>query len=60
MDGKPAVKAGETIEVMIDRSGNQVEGYILLSYERPHRLHIWEVLEKAVADGTPDHRESHE
>jgi len=25
---------------MIDRSGNQVEGYILLSYERPHRLHI--------------------
>ena len=53
VDGKPAVKAGETIEVMIDRSGNQVEGYILLSYERPHRLHIWEVLEKAVAEGTP-------
>jgi small subunit ribosomal protein S1 len=52
-DGKPAVKAGETIEVMIDRSGNQVEGYILLSYERPHRLHIWEVLEKAVTEGTP-------
>src|SRR5580692_10270391 len=30
-DGKPAVKAGESIEVMIDRSGQQVEGYILLS-----------------------------
>jgi small subunit ribosomal protein S1 len=53
VDGKPAVKQGETIEVMIDRGGNQVEGYILLSYERPHRLHIWEVLEKAVTDGTP-------
>ncbi len=53
IEGKPAVKPGETIEVMIDRSGNQVEGYILLSYERPHRLHIWEVLEKAVAEGTP-------
>ncbi len=53
LDGKPAVKPGETIEVMIDRSGNQVEGYILLSYERPHRLHIWELLEKAVNDGTP-------
>ena len=53
VDGKPSVQIGETIEVMIDRSGNQVEGYILLSYERPHRLHIWEHLEKAVAEGTP-------
>jgi len=53
VDGKPSVKPGETIDVMIDRSGNQVEGYILLSYERPHRLHIWEVLEKAVNEGTP-------
>src|SRR5580692_13188870 len=47
VDGKPAVHSGDTIEVMIDRGGNQVEGYILLSYERPHRLHIWEQLEKA-------------
>jgi len=53
LDGKPAVRPGETIEVMIDRSGNQIEGYILLSYERPHRLHTWEKLEKAVAEGTP-------
>jgi small subunit ribosomal protein S1 len=52
-DGKPAVQAGDVIDVMIDRSGAQLEGYILLSYERPHRLHIWEQLEKAVADGTP-------
>jgi small subunit ribosomal protein S1 len=52
-DGKPAVQTGDTIEVVIDRSGNQVEGYVLLSYERPHRLHIWEQLEKAVAEGTP-------
>jgi small subunit ribosomal protein S1 len=52
-DGKPSVHPGDVIEVMIDRSGNQVEGYILLSYERPHRLHLWEVLEKAAAEGTP-------
>jgi small subunit ribosomal protein S1 len=53
VDGKPDVKVGDTIEVMFDRTGNQVEGYILLSYERPHRLHIWDDLEKATADGTP-------
>jgi small subunit ribosomal protein S1 len=53
VEGKPAVQSGDTIEVMIDRGGNQVEGYILLSYERPHRLHIWEQLEKAVLDGNP-------
>jgi small subunit ribosomal protein S1 len=53
VEGKPAVQPGETIEVAIDRGGNQVEGYILLSYERPHKLHVWEHLEKAAADGTP-------
>ncbi len=53
VEGKPGVQPGETIEVMIDRSGNQVESYILLSYERPHRLHIWDQLEKAVTEGTP-------
>jgi small subunit ribosomal protein S1 len=52
VDGKPDVKPGDTIEVMFDRSGNQMEGYILLSYDRPHRLHIWDDLEKAAADGT--------
>ncbi len=53
VDGKPSVKAGDVIEVMIDRSGVQVEGYILLSYERAHRRHVWEVLERAAAEGTP-------
>jgi small subunit ribosomal protein S1 len=52
-DGRPAVKRGDVIEVMIDRTGDPVEGYILLSYERAHRRHIWEQLEKAAADGTP-------
>ncbi len=53
VDNKPAVKAGDVIEVMFDRTGEPVEGYILLSYERAHRLQIWDRLEKAAAAGTP-------
>src|SRR5579875_4032392 len=41
-NGLPAVKRGDVIEVMIDRTGVRVEGYILLSYERAHRQHVWE------------------
>lgn len=52
-NGKPSVKPGDTIEVTFDRSGEPVEGYILLSYERAHRLQIWENLQKAAAEGTP-------
>jgi small subunit ribosomal protein S1 len=52
VEGKPAVKPGDVIEVMFDRSGEPVEGYILLSYEKAHRLHIWDELEKAAASGT--------
>src|SRR6202166_1461910 len=33
-DGTVAIKAGDTIDVMIDRSGPHQEGYILLSYSR--------------------------
>jgi small subunit ribosomal protein S1 len=50
VDEKPAVKPGDVIEVMFDRSGEPVEGYILLSYERAHRLQVWENLEKAAAE----------
>lgn len=53
VEGKPDVKSGDVIEVMIDRSGAHPEGYILLSYERAHRRHTWEHLEKAAAEGTP-------
>ena len=53
LHGKPAVKPGDVIDVMFDRAGEPVEGYILLSYERAHKLQIWDHLEKAAADGTP-------
>jgi small subunit ribosomal protein S1 len=52
-DGLPAVKRGDVIDVMIDRNGPLVEGYILLSYEKAHRRHVWEQLEKAASEGTP-------
>jgi small subunit ribosomal protein S1 len=52
VDGRPNVKTGDTIEVMLDRTGSPVEGYILLSYDRPHRMHLWDDLEKASAEGT--------
>src|SRR5215472_10146194 len=49
-DGTVAVKAGDTIDVMIDRHGQQPEGYVLLSYSRASRLRIWETLEQAMRD----------
>jgi small subunit ribosomal protein S1 len=52
VDGKPDVKEGDVIEVMIDRSGEQPEGYLLLSYERAHRRHAWETLEKTASEGS--------
>jgi small subunit ribosomal protein S1 len=51
-EGKPAVKRGDVIEVMFDRTGEPVEGYILLSYERAHRIQVWDQMEKAAAEGT--------
>lgn len=52
VNGLPAVSPGDTVEVMFDRTGEQVEGYILLSHEKAHRLHIWDELERAVREGT--------
>ncbi len=53
VNGIPDIKRGDVVDVMIDRTGPPVEGYILLSYERVHRRHIWEHLEKVAAEGTP-------
>ncbi|HSU33851.1 MAG TPA: 30S ribosomal protein S1 [Bryobacteraceae bacterium] len=53
MDGSPSVKPGDIIEVMLDQSGQLVDGYLLLSYEKAHRRHVWEQIEQAAAAGTP-------
>ncbi len=47
--GEVRVKAGDTIDVMVDH-GEHVEGYVLLSHEKAVRLRVWEDLEKAFAN----------
>ncbi len=49
-DGSIHVKAGDTIDVMIDRHGPQPEGYVLLSFSKANRLRIWDTLEHAMRD----------
>jgi len=49
-DGTIPFKRGDTIDVMIDRQGEQPEGYVLLSHSRASRLRIWDSLEQAVRD----------
>jgi small subunit ribosomal protein S1 len=45
--GEITVKAGDTIDVMVDHSAERVEGYVTLSHEKAARLRIWEDLERA-------------
>jgi small subunit ribosomal protein S1 len=51
LDGKVNVQAGDAIDVMVDRSGPEVEGYILLSHEKAQRIRIGDTLEKANREG---------
>src|SRR5579862_8320424 len=46
-DGSIQVRRGDVIDVMVDRQGVQVEGYILLSHQKASRLRAWDNLEKA-------------
>jgi small subunit ribosomal protein S1 len=45
--GEVTVKRGDVVDVMVDHSGPQPEGYVLLSHSRASRLRIWDHLEKA-------------
>src|SRR5580692_10918817 len=49
-DGSISVKAGDAIDVMIDRHGPQVDGFQLLSFTKANRLRIWDTLEHAMRD----------
>src|ERR1700724_2720911 len=49
-DGTVLVQVGDHIDVMVDRQGEQPEGYILLSHEKASRLRSWDNLEKAFRD----------
>jgi small subunit ribosomal protein S1 len=50
-DGTIPVQVGDLIDVMVDRQGEQPEGYILLSHQKASRLRSWDNLEKAHRDG---------
>src|ERR1019366_7174077 len=49
-DGTVPFKAGDAIDVVLDRQGPQPEGYVLLSYSRASRLRIWDTLDQAMRD----------
>jgi small subunit ribosomal protein S1 len=49
-DGTIPVKAGDAIDVMVDRHGPPQEGYVLLSHSKASRLRIWDTLEKAMQE----------
>jgi len=49
-DGTVPFKATDPIDVMIDRSAPQPEGYVLLSFSKASRLRIWDNLEQAMRD----------
>lgn len=46
-DGTVVVKPSDTVDVVVDRQGPEVEGYILLSHSKASRMRAWENLEKA-------------
>ena len=50
-EGKPKFKAGDAIEVVVERE--EPEGGYLVSYEKALRHKIWDKLEKAANDKTP-------
>ncbi len=50
-DGSVHVQRGDVIDVMVDRQGAEIEGYILLSHEKAARMRAWENLEKAGREG---------
>jgi len=49
-NGEITVRPGDVVDVMIDPTGEQPEGYVLLSHTRAARLRIWDNLDKAYQD----------
>jgi small subunit ribosomal protein S1 len=49
--GTPKLKAGDTVEVVIERE--EPEGGYLLGYEKAQRLRVWDTVEKAANEKTP-------
>lgn len=51
-DGEIRVQRGDLIDVMIDRSSEQPEGYVLLSHDKARSLRAWDDLEQAMKDNS--------
>jgi len=51
IEGKSKFKAGDTVEVVVERE--EAEGGYLVSYEKALRHKVWDKLEKAANDKTP-------
>lgn len=49
-DGTVTVKPGDYIDVMVDRSGDRPEGYVLLSHEKAVRIRVWDELDRAARE----------
>ncbi|HEX3472591.1 MAG TPA: 30S ribosomal protein S1 [Silvibacterium sp.] len=49
--GQPKLKAGDAVEVVIERE--EAEGGYVLSYEKAQRHRVWDTIEKAASDKTP-------
>jgi len=47
VEGKVNLQRGDIIDVVVDRTGTDPEGYILLSHEKAIKLRAWETLERA-------------
>ncbi|HYO80108.1 MAG TPA: 30S ribosomal protein S1 [Bryobacteraceae bacterium] len=50
-DGTVSIARGDVIDVMVDRSSERPEGYVLLSHEKARGIRAWDVLEAALRDG---------
>jgi small subunit ribosomal protein S1 len=51
-DGKPTVKVGDRVDVLLERT-EDAEGYVVLSKDKAEKIKIWEAVEKAFNDSTP-------
>ncbi len=49
--GQPKLKAGDTVDVVIERE--EAEGGYLVSYDKAQRLRVWDTIEKAANEKTP-------
>src|SRR5246500_89794 len=49
--GQPKLKAGDTVEVVVERE--EAEGGFLLSYDKAQRHRVWDAIEKAANHKTP-------